>query len=167
MTLYRLRKECHKQPVGNHVEVDAKGKPHTIKPGETFESHRDLIAKFCKGKSGEGCKFEKVHSDEMPIPDESPNIPSPAGAIADTDGVDSDTTPSTIHPEFGEDITSEFPLAEEKEVKVYIKKHWCQIIDKTEDEEEVLNDSKLRKKAVNEFLKDLEEVDEDEEDEEE
>ena len=158
MTLYRLKKECHKQPCGDHVEVDKDGKQHTIKPGETFESHRDLIAKFCKGKSGEQCKFEKVHPDDEPTPDESPRIPSP-GAIADTGGKDDATSPPSIHPEFGEDITSEFPLAKEKEVKVYVKKHWCQIIDETEDGEEVLNDSKLRKKHVKKFLEELEEVD--------
>lgn len=160
MTLYRLKKTCHKQPCGDHVEVDKQGKPHLIKPGETFESHRDLIAKFCKGKPGEGCKFEKVHPDEITPPDESPNIPSP-GAIADTGGEDDDTSPPIIHPEFGEDITSEFPLAKEKEVKVYIKKHWCQVVDETEGEEEVLNDSKLRKKNVDAFLEDLEEAEED------
>ncbi len=163
MTLYRLKKTCHKRPCGNHVEVDEQGKQHTIKPGEKFESHRDLIAKFCKGKSGEQCKFEKVHPDEIAPPDESPNIPSP-GAIADTGGAETlASAPPIIHSEFGEDITSEFPLAEEKEVKVYIKKYWCQIIDETEDGEEVLNNSKLRKKNVNDYLKDLEEVEEDEE----
>ncbi len=166
MTLYRLEKEYNKQPCGSHVEVDEQGQQHLIKPGETFESHRDLIAKFCKGNS-KRCKFTKVHPDEITPPDESPNIPSP-GAIADTDGEDSDTSPSIIHSEFGEDITSEFPLAEGKEVKVYIKKSWCQIIDETEDGEEVLNDKKLRKPHVDAFLKDLEEVEEDvEEDEEE
>ncbi len=163
MTLYRLRKECHKHKCGDHVEVDQQGKRKTIKPGETFESHRDLIAKFCKGKSGEQCKFEKVHSDDVPAPDESPNIPSP-GALDDIGGGGSDTFPPTLHPEFGENITSEFPLAKEMEVKVYIKKHWCQVIDETEDGEEVLNESKLRKKNVNGFLEELEEeVEEDEE----
>ncbi len=160
MTLYRLKKGC-----GDHVEVDKKGKPHSIKPGETFESHRDLIVKFCKGNP-DRCKFQKVYPDDVPAPDEAPNIPLPETAD-DTGGEDTTTSSPTIHPEFGEDITSEFPLAEEKEVKVYVKKHWCQIVDTTEDEEEVLNDSKLRRKNVNEFLADLEEVEEDEGDEEE
>ncbi len=168
MTLYKLRKEVNKQPCGDHVEIGRDGKQHLIKPGETFESHRDLIAKFCKGKSGNRCRFEKVHPNEVPAPDEAPNIPSP-GAIADMGGEDTTTSPPIIHPEYGEDITSEFPLAEEKEVKVYIKKHWCQVVDEDGDGEEVLNESKLRKKHVNAFLKDLEEEDEeeDEEDEEE
>ncbi len=151
MTLYRLRKECHKHPVGEHTEVDEKGKAHRIKPGETFESHRDLIAKLCKGKSGEQCKFQKAYSDDILDPDESPNIPSPAGEIADTGGEDTTSSPN-IHPEFGEDITSEFPLAKEKEVKVYIKKHWCQVVDETEDGEEVLNDKKLLKPHDATFL---------------
>ncbi len=165
MTLYKLEKEYNKQPCGAHVEVDKQGNQHTIKPGETFESHRDLIAKFCKGNP-KRCKFTKVHPDDVIVPDEAPNIPLPEAA---DDKGEEDTTASspTIHPKFGEDITSEFPLAEEKEVKVYVKKHWCQIVDTTEDEEEVLNESKLRRKNVNEFLADLEEVEEDEGDEEE
>jgi len=166
MTLYSLRKEVNKQPCGDHIEVDKKGKQHLIKPGEIFESHRDLIAKFCKGKSGSRCRFEKVHPDGVPDPDESPNIPSP-GAVADTGGGEDTTSPPIIHPDFGEDITSEFPLAKEKEVKVYVKKHWCQVVDETEDGEEVLNDAKLRKKHVNKFLEDLEEVEDDEEEDEE
>ncbi len=166
MTLYRLRKEVNKQPCGDHVEIDEQGKQHLIKPGETFESHRDLIAKFCKGKSGNRCRFEKLHPDDIPTPDDTPNIPSP-GAVSNTGGEDTTTSSPIIHPEFGEDITSEFPLAEEKEVKVYIKKHWCQVIDETEDEEEVLNDAKLRKKHVNKFLEDLEEVEDEEEEEDE
>ena len=165
MTLYRLEKEYNKQPCGAHVEVDKQGNQHTIKPGETFESHRDLIAKFCKGNP-KRCKFTKVHPDDVVAPDKSPNIPSPAAAVIDTGGGDNTASPPIIHPEFGEDITFEFPLAEEKEVKVYAKKHWCQIIDEPEDGEEVLNKSKLRKKNVNEFLEDLEEVEDEEEDEE-
>ncbi len=160
MTLYRLRKKC-----GDHIEVDKKGKAHSIKPGETFESHRDLIAKFCKGNP-DRCKFQKVYPDDVVTPDEAPNIPSPGGAVVDKGGEDTTASRPIIHPEFGEDITSEFPLAEEKEVKVYVKKHWCQIVDTTEDEEEILNESKLRRKNVNEFLADLEEVEDDEEEDE-
>jgi len=163
MTLYRLKEDSNKRPCGNHVEVDANGKQKTIKPGEVFESNRDLIAKFCKGNSKRG-KFEKVYPDEIPTPDKLPNIPSPS-AVTDTGGEDRATSSPIIHPEFGEDITSEFPLAKEKEVKVYIKKHWCQIIDKTDDDEEVLNNSKLRRKDVNAFLSDLEEVEDEHEEE--
>lgn len=165
MTLYRLKKGC-----GDHVEVDEQGKSHNIKAGERFESHRDLIAKFCKGNPHRG-KFERVYPDDVAdheIPDDAPNIPTLEpipGAAIDKGGADSDTASPTIHPEFGEDITSEFPLAIEKEVKVYIKKHWCQIIDEDmEDGDEVLTESKLRRKNVNAFLVDLEEVEEDEED---
>lgn len=160
MTLYRLRKGC-----GDHVEVDKKGKAHHIKVEETFESHRDLIAKFCKGNP-DRCKFVKVYPDDVIEPDKAPNIPLP-GAIANMGGDDAHASSPNIHPEYGEDITSEFPLAVEKEVKVYVKKHWCQVVDETEDGEEVLNDAKLRKKHVDEFLKDLEEIEEEEEDEEE
>ena len=76
MTLYRLRKKINSRSCGDHVEVDQKGKRHNIKPGETFESHRDLIAKFCKGNP-DRCKFQKVYPDDAPVPDEAPNIPSP------------------------------------------------------------------------------------------
>jgi len=151
MTLFRLGKRC-----GDHVE-DGK----MISPGATIESARNLEKVFPG-------KFVKVHPDEndYEIPDEEPNIPSPEAVYDKGEGEDvsESDSPYPVHPEFGIDITSEFPLAEEIEVKVYEKNHWCQIVDETEDGKEIINDKKLRRKNVKTFLETIE-IEEDEEDE--
>ncbi len=154
---YRLSLKC-----GGHVEVDEQGERHNIKAGETFESHRDLIALFCKGNA-KRCKFELLSPLPLETPQRKPNIPSPQADFDKGEGEgDTDTSsPNPAHPKFGEDITSEFPLAVDLSVKVFEKKYWCLVVD-VEEGDEVLNEKKLRRKNVNAFLETIEVEDEEE-----
>lgn len=57
----------------------------------------------------------------------------------------------TPHPEFGEDITKDFPEAAASRLKIYINKAWCQVVD--DDNGSVLNDKKLRRNEIEDFIK--------------
>ena len=64
--------------------------------------------------------------------------------------------------EHGKDVTSKFPSALKVNLKVYVKANWYSVVDP--DDGEVLNEKKLRKKAVTKFLKDYLEEDVDADD---
>ena len=64
--------------------------------------------------------------------------------------------------EYGKDVTAKFPSASKVKLKVYVKSNWYSVVDP--DDGEVLNEKKLRKRAVTEFLKDYLEEDVDADD---
>jgi len=73
-----------------------------------------------------------------------PNIPPPIDK-----GEDEKTVSSPLS-DYGEDVTTEFPTAEQIEVKVFEKSNWFTVIDEVDNS--VLNEKKLRRKEVEPFL---------------
>jgi len=154
MFTYLLKKGC-----GNHIgPPDKKGNRITYKAGDKVISEDDLVAKFPK-------KFELLSSppvDGNAKPD-IPVLDSKDKKVSKNKG-----TPKTVVPEeseHGVDVTKEFPTAVEAKLKVFEKSRWFTVIDP--EDNEVLNEKKLRKKKVESFLADyLRPEDDDENDEE-
>jgi len=142
--LFKLKERC-----GPHFQDG-----ETYHSGDTIETHLDLVAlhpnKFERN-------YEAEKRSEAKVTKSKPNIPKGTGdKKKKEDEGNADGTPLSVH---GEDITSEFPTAEEVEVKVYVKDNWCMVIDAADGE--VLNEKKLRRKEVEEFLAQYLDVSED------
>lgn len=159
MRRFKLKARC-----GNHIERDEKGELITYKSGDTVSSDRDLVTMFPD-------KFELVSgqgSEDIPT---APEIPSPSkGKKGKKKGKKKDAVSETQSPEPGEklsehgiDVTANFPIVSELsiELKVFEKSKWFTVVDPENDE--VLNEKKLRRDKVEGFLKDyLHDDDEDE-----
>jgi len=158
MERFRLKPRC-----GNHIERDKKGKPVTYKSGDIVESDRDLVTAFPG-------KFEVVpgqFSEDGVVT--APNIPEPSKkekkiTISPKKAISKKT--EIPESEYGVDVTKEFPTASEVELKVFEKSKWLTVVDP--DNNEVLNDKKLRRDKVEGFLADYlrDEEDEDEDEDE-
>jgi len=156
MGRFRLKPKC-----GNHIERDKKGKPvtYTSKSGHNIvESDRDLVTAFPG-------KFEVVpeqFSEDVPT---APDIPEPSKKekkITISPKKVASKKTEIPESEYGVDVTKEFPTASEVELKVFEKLKWFTVVDP--DNNEVLNDKKLRRDKVEGFLADYlrDEEDEDE-----
>ena len=162
MSTFRLKKKS-----GNHIgPPDAKGNRITYKSGDRVISDEDLVAKHPN-------KFELISaSDEMPVPT-SPNIPAPSKKKL----IGKKESKSTKHKdmeepiipeaseksEHGVDVTKEFPTAIEAELLVFEKSKWFTVVDP--DDDEVLNEKKLRRDKVEAFVADYLQDDDDEDNE--
>ena len=151
--LFRLKKK-----VGNHEDNNGK----IYRSGEYIESASDLTKQF-KGK------FEKIQD-----PDTIARITKEANKKVHTSSKPDIKKPKaknkkkskpSVHPEYGTDVSKDFPISKELGLKIYEKNKWFNIIDP--ETEEVLNGKKLRAKKVKSFLEKYQEELEDEEDEEE
>jgi len=163
-----------KQKVGLHRQNG-----RIFGPGDVVESNEDLTKKF-RGK------FNEVKGEELsPGVDDKfkrrkPPIPVPPVPMVPVEEAKSKAKEKTavekinVDPELGKDITADFPEAKEIGLKVFVNPHkWCQVVDANNDNK-ILNEKKLRKKDVDDFLHQYlneedeeEEIEEDEEEEEE
>ena len=153
--LYRLRAGSHKQG----------GKRY--KKGDIVDTTFDLCSMFRN-------KFEVVHEDlndtgteEETKRGKKPNIPPPVDKgkdKAEDKVVDKGTKSKSLSTLYGEEVTSGFPTAEKVKVRVFEKLRWYMIIDC--DDDEVLNEKKLRKKEIEPFLEQYLEADEEEDEDE-
>ena len=138
--LFRLKERC-----GPHFMNGV-----TYKSGDTVETSLDLVAMFPS-------KFERNYEAEKRAEAKTgkktkkskPDIPEGTGKGKEDDNKDDDDN-VTAESEYGEDITAEYPTAEKVQVKVYVKDNWCTVVDDADGE--VLNEKKLRKKEVEEFI---------------
>ena len=153
--LFELKAKC-----GNHI-MDGK----TYVAGDRIETSKDLTIKL-------GHKFKRIVQKEDFEPDQlQPNIP--AKGIGNKSGQEDEIkSPSatdkseTKTSEHGVDITGEIDGAAEIGVKVYMgKANWCVVVDN--EDGKILNDTKLRKKHVVEFLESIIEAEDDDDDEDE
>jgi len=140
---------------GIHYGKDGK----VYKKGESVESLNDLVAIYG------AVKFERDFVAEqkagIAVVDNKPNIPPPVDK-----GEDKKSTSSPLS-KYGEDVSSNFSNAAKVGVSVFEKSKWHTVVD---EDGEVLNEKKLRRKDVNPFLEqylDLDEEDDLDEDEEE
>ena len=138
---------------GTHYGADGKA----YKKGALVESSRDLVAVFSKAK------FERDYAAEQKTDgttaNSKPNIPRSASKLK------AKKSKKEVSSEHGIDVTSEFPTATKVGVKVFEKSKWYTAVDEQDDE--VLNEKKLRRKDVESFLEQYLNVDdnEDEDDE--
>ena len=148
-----------KEKAGGHVEGNKQ-----YEAGDIIETDRDLIARF-KGK------FEKVHEDDLedtgaPL-QTKPNIPSPKAKRGKGSKDKSSQSPSDSdveitnlndieESEHGVEVTSNFPTAKKVKVQVWEKDGWYMVTD-PEDDNEVLNEKKLRENQIEEFVHQYEE----------
>ena len=141
MTLFRLKKKC-----GNHIgPPDKEGNRITYKAGDVVSSDDDLIARHPS-------KFElkqfSENEDGVAVAT-APDIPWPAKRSKKK----KKTSRRDEEPEEGEygvDVTEEFSTASEVGLQVFEKSKWFTVIDPEDDE--VLNEKKLRKDKVEAFL---------------
>jgi len=155
---------------GGHVDLAGK----EYKKGDTITTPINLAEKFRN-------KFRLVSEDAVK-PEKEPKIVSPEDVHSvEQESEDTTSTPASairnVKPtitkddldeesEYGEDVTDEFPIAKDVELQVFVKKAWYTVVDP--ENGNVESDPKLRKKAVNPFLEEyLEDEDEDLEDEDE
>jgi len=155
MGRFRLRPRC-----GNHIEKNSEGKPITYKSGDVVKSDRDLTIAFPG-------KFEVVlggdASEDMPT---APNIPKSSKKKKITTSPKESVSEKVEIPEseHGVDVTKEFLTASEAKLKVFEKSKWFTVVDP--DNNEVLNEKKLRRGKVEDFLADYSSPEDDAEDEE-
>lgn len=154
---------------GSYVDLACK----KYKKGDTIVTSINLAKKFRN-------KFELI-SEDFIKPEKEPKIPEPAAINSEEQELE-DTASNPVSPirninpktekkakkvkvsEHGENVTSEFPIAKDVELQVFVKKNWYVVVDP--ETGEVENDKKLRKDAVNSFLEEyLEEGKDDDEDE--
>ena len=161
---------------GDHIQ-DGK----TYVAGDIVESDENLENKF-RGKFKRVYEAPTIKKVIQPtIAKKKPDISTPAkgkgeGKVKSTQPTEPSPEPAVKveailehkYSEYGADVSAEFPLAEKVEMIVCEKAHWFTVIDPEDDE--VMNDTKLRKKDVNDFLEqyvdppvDDEEADEEEE----
>ena len=175
---FRLKAKC-----GTHSQNG-----NTYRPGDVVETDMDLVAKFRN-------KFEKIYDDvdKQDTGKTTPKIPIPPEQASKKTEADKDnksksasvskkppkkqkkskkSTKKKNSKKYGVNVTEEFPIAEENDLRVYEKAagngKWYSIIEMDEDNKKVLL-KKTRKKDVVNFIEDMldEEVHDDEDDDEE
>lgn len=163
-----------KQGVGNHTETDPKtGRPVTYKSGDgqIIESDSDLVARFPE-------KFERVvvggeavvqdpstpEEEKTPVqeaaeegakdvmPPEEPEVEEPEAEEPDED--EADEPEGKPVPKGAKDVTDKFPRAEEEELKVFYKKGKGFFVTEEEETSIALNEKRLKKAQVEEFIDD-------------
>ena len=177
MAVYQIKKGC-----GDFIgKPDAKGNRITYKALDRIQSDEDLETKWPG-------RFTLISaSDEIPV-SKAPKIPG-----GKKDKKDKKTTPEVeynrdgtiykdmedpiisdnvgtgfetpVENEHGVDVSKDFPTAAKVELQVFEKSKWFTVVDP--DNGEVLNDKKLRKSKVEDFLADYLDENEDAEDEDE
>lgn len=144
-----------KKGVGNHAEKDDAGNVVIYKAidGAVIESKTDLAKRHPD-------KFERVTIDK-------PSVPAPVQKAAEEGAKD-------LKPEpLGKNVTEKFSLAAENDFKVFYKRGKGYMVTESVNEYIALNDKKLKKADVEEFIdefiepEDFEDEDWDEEEEEE
>jgi len=166
MAVYLLKKGC-----GNFIgKPDAKGNRTTYKALDRVSSDEDLVEKWPG-------KFTLLSAAEVgPIP-KAPKISGGKknkkttseveynrdGTIY-TDMEDPIVKKTPVENKHGVDVSEEFPTAAKVDLQVFEKSKWFVVVDPENDE--VLNEKKLRKDKVEPFLAEYLQEDEDEEDEE-
>ena len=166
MAVYQIKKGC-----GNFIgKPDAKGNRTTYKALDRIQSDEDLEIKWPG-------RFTLISaSDELPV-SKAPKIP-----VGKKVKKDKKTTPeveynkdgtiykdmedpvikTSVESEHGTDVSKDFPTAAKVELQVFEKSKWFTVVDP--DNGEVLNDKKLRRKNVEDFLADYVQDDKDEDD---
>ena len=134
MGLYRLKPKC-----GLHRQRGANGEWVIYKPGDTVESDVDLTKVFKN-------KFEEVVSADRPTA--VLNIPLPH---KDDEGGGAEEASPPRPGDYGKEVTKDFPLADELGLRVYEKYGWFTVVDPGDGT--VLNEKRLRKDAVEKFLR--------------
>lgn len=146
---------------GSHIHTDGK----TYKAGDVIESNVNLENMF-RGKFKKVYEAPKIKSKvkQPDIPKKKPIISTPTKGKGE--GKKAKATPPANEPppepevskpitehkysEYGADVSAEFPLAERVELVICEQAHWYTVIDP--EDNEVMNKTKLRKDAVNDFL---------------
>jgi hypothetical protein len=130
--------------VENGQHSDASGKKYL--KGETVESASDLTVIFKN-------KFKKVVEEDTPdtdIPEKKEDNPEETEALEETEA------PEEIE-NGGENVTSQFDIAVENNIKVIKTKGWYNLFD-SEEEDAKINDNGLREAgvvdAIENYLKD-------------
>ncbi len=156
--MYRLKEKC-----GNHIgPPDAKGNRKTYTAGDKVTSDDDLVEKWSN-------KFVLVSPDEYKGAVKAPKIPNPKrkkskdkdveynkdGSVYKDmeDPVNVNKESKTSVPEESEhgiDVTADFPTALKVNLIVFEKLKWYTVVDP--DNNEVLNEKKLRQSKVEPFL---------------
>ena len=146
MGKFKLKPKC-----GNHSEPNDKGVYVTYTSGAVIESNTDLVKRFPN-------KFIRVNDDsqDTEIGVSVPNIPKPKKEVTLTPEVlpkeaKKNSENAALKELYGDEITEEFPTAAIVNLKVFLKKNWCTVVD-PEDDNIVLNEKKLRKNSVEKFL---------------
>jgi len=125
--------------------------------GDTIESDTDLSEKFPN-------KFERLHDDNAPrVNTPSPEPVIPGKGIADDPDAQEDAEalvsqevnevvedPPADLIDYGEDVTGDFNC--EPDIHVFCKANWCTVMD---EDGKPINETKLRRKAVQAFIDDL------------
>lgn len=142
MVLFLLKPKC-----GNHIgPPDKEGNRTTYKSGDRVSSDDDLVARYPS-------KFELApgQSQEGRVAT-APDIPTPSKSTIKSKSKKSEISniPEPEKSEYGIDVTEEFPTASKVELKVFEKSRWFTVVDP--DNNEVLNDKKLRRDKVEGFL---------------
>ena len=155
MAVYLLKPKC-----GNYIgPPDSKGKRTTYKAGSRIVSDEDLVAKWPN-------KFSLVSvSDEAPLPT-APDIPvldkkKEKQSKQKQKDMEEPLVETSATSEYGVDVTKDFPTAAEVNLQVFEKSKWFTVVDP--DNGEVLNEKKLRRNKVENFLADYLPEDTDEE----
>jgi len=143
-----------KEKVGNHAETDPKtGLPIVYKPGDVIESDTDLAKNWPD-------KFDRVKvgpSEDTPDEDEADIQAAAEEGAKDVTPPDEDEDEDFDDEEeekvpLGKDVTEKFPRAEEEELKVFYKKGKGFFVTETEDPFTALNEKKLKKAQVEDFI---------------
>lgn len=172
MALFKLKAKC-----GNHIgPADEEGNRITYKAGDTISSEENLAEKYPQKfilLQGSGSAQQNVPvAPKIQIPkrkgkkEEKIEYNRDGSVYRDME----DPVISSNESEHGIDVTENFPTASEAGLHVFEKARWFTVVDP--DDGEVLNEKKLRKKAVKSFLEDYltdddDDTEEDDEDEEE
>lgn len=123
---------------GEHLHSDGK----TYTKGQVIETEQPLDKLFAN-------KFKRLDKDEEKEYTR-PEIPlAEEGGEKTTSSPPSSSTKRKRSP-FGKHISSQFDNTAEAGVKVYIKDHWCTVVDS--DSGEAVSTKKLRKKDVQDFI---------------
>ncbi len=146
---------------GSHVQDGKK-----YKKGDLVETSLDLCSMF-RGK------FKRVYKEELAElkdqgveyvgADNKPDIPKPedvkpveTSTSEKTETKQDTSTQEPVKPtsEHGKDVTSEFPTADKAGLLVFEKSKWYTVVDKADNQ--VLNEKKLRKAEVEDFVEQYE-----------
>ena len=169
MAVYQIKKGC-----GDFIgKPDAKGNRITHKALDRIQSDEDLETKWPG-------RFTLISaSDELPA-SKAPKIPDGKKVKKDKkttleveynkDGtvykdMEDPIKKIPVENEHGVDVSKDFPTAAKVDLQVFEKSKWFTVVDP--DNGEVLNDKKLRKSKVEDFLADYLDDNEDAEDEDE
>jgi len=193
---FKLRKEKGRV-AGRHIERGPDGKDVVYEAGDTVDSERDLMTIFPGKFERVATREDFADTDPNIVDkrvgvleDENKELKEKLAALEgagsnsdkskkedppendpedkeDQDDNNDDDDKTEEHPEYGKDVTDEFPTAAKVELKVYTKNNtWFVIVDPEAEEgtDPVENEKKLHRKDVEPFLADYVEDDDDDDD---